>query len=49
MYAQTVIAADGVTAARRLCPVTAEGVDFEQCLGWDSVDLTVLAAHGSTL
>jgi hypothetical protein len=49
MYAQTVIASDGVTAARRLCPVTPEGVDFEQCLGWDSVDLTVLAAHGSTL
>jgi hypothetical protein len=49
IYAQTVIAADGISASRRLCPVTAEGVDFEQCLGWESVELTDLAKHGSKL
>jgi hypothetical protein len=49
IYAQTVIAADGVSASRRLCPVTPEGVDFEKCLGWESVELTELAKHGSTL
>ncbi|MEO7110072.1 MAG: hypothetical protein ABI183_06515 [Polyangiaceae bacterium] len=49
IYAQTAIAADGVSASRRLCPVTAEGVAFEQCLGWEPVDLTELAKHGSTL
>lgn len=49
IYAQTAIAADGVSASRRLCPITPDGVDFEQCLGWESIDLTALAAGGSTL
>ena len=49
IYAQTVIAADGISASRRLCPVTSEGVSFESCLGWESVDLAELARHGSTL
>jgi hypothetical protein len=48
MYAQTVIAADGISAARRLCPVTSEGVAFGKCLGWAPVDLTDLSP-GSTL
>lgn len=49
IYAQTAIAADGISASRRLCPMTPEGVDFENCLGWRSVDLTELAKHGSVL
>ena len=43
VYAQTVIAADGVSASRRLCPMTSEGVAFANCLGWEPIDLTALA------
>jgi hypothetical protein len=49
IYAQTVIAADGVSASRRLCPITAEGVDFGACLGWESVDLTAIGVRSSML
>jgi hypothetical protein len=49
IYAQTAIATDGVSAARRLCPITPEGVDFGQCLGWESIDLTMLAVRGAAL
>jgi hypothetical protein len=49
IYAQTAIAADGVSAARRLCTITDQGVDFGHCLGWESVDLTLFSPHALPL
>jgi len=49
IYAQTVVAANGIDASRRLCPVTTHGVAFEKCLGWETVTLADLSQQGAAL
>lgn len=41
LYAETVIAADGTSTSRRVCPVTADGIRFDECSAWTAADLRV--------
>ncbi|HEX7663259.1 MAG TPA: hypothetical protein VF407_02045 [Polyangiaceae bacterium] len=50
LYAETVIAADGQSTSRRVCPVTADGIRFDECSKWSTAELpTVLTTTASPL
>ncbi len=48
LYAETVIAADGTSTSRRICPVTAEGIRFDECSAWTTADLRAALASATS-
>ncbi|MEO8797377.1 MAG: hypothetical protein ABI551_05780, partial [Polyangiaceae bacterium] len=48
LYAETVIAADSTSTSRRICPVTADGIRFDECSAWTTADLRAALTSGTS-